>query len=68
MNSETMEIGTATYGNPAPSRRDPAKARQARTRGKQERWASEMRAAGWVVIAPEQAPIALAALVRMDAA
>lgn len=53
MNSETMEIGTADYGNPAPSRRDPAKARAARTRIKHDRWADELRAAGWDITAPE---------------
>lgn len=30
-----------------------ATARAARTRGKHERWAAEMRAAGWVCVTPE---------------
>lgn len=58
MNSETMEIGTADYGS-IPSRRDPAKARAARTRSKQERWALEMAGDGWLVVAPELAGSAL---------
>lgn len=36
----------------SPPTRDPAKARAARTRIKHERWAAEMRDAGWTVTEP----------------
>lgn len=56
-------VGIADFGQggapepaarPAGPNRDTTAARRARTRAKHDRWAEELRAAGWHVLTPEE--------------